>query len=319
MSAYVARRVAWGAVVLLVVTAVSFLLTFVAPGDPARAIAGMNARATDVARIRVALGLDRPPLDQLAAYYGRLLSGDLGHSFKLNVGVLDLILSRLPATIELAVAGLAFALLLGVPLGVAAARHPGGRADRLASIVSSVFISVPGFLLGLVMIYLFAFLPTQMWGVRLFTIGTTDYDPLNLHQLLLPALTLGLIASPFYVRVTRTSLLDELHHDYVRTARAKGLPERSVAWRHAFRNALVPIVSQAGLDLGFFLGGVVVIEAIFGWPGIGRQAVMAITGEDLPLLMGTVIFATLCVVVANIAVDVGQTFIDPRLSLGTRR
>jgi peptide/nickel transport system permease protein len=318
VSAYVARRLAWGIAVLVIVSALSFLLTFVAPGDPARAIAGLRASAEDVGRIRVALGLDQPPLDQLVGYFGRVLRGDLGHSFKQNTGVLDLILARLPATVELAVAGLAFALLLGVPLGVAAARRPGGRADRLATVLASIFISIPGFVLGLVMIYAFAFLPSQLWGIRLFTIGTKDFDPLNLHQLLLPALTLGLIAAPFYVRITRTGLLDELHADYIRTARAKGLSERTVVWHHAFRNALVPIVSQAGLDLGFFLGGVIVIEAIFGWPGIGRQAVMAITGEDLPLLMGTVLFATLCIVVANIVVDVGQTWLDPRVQAGQR-
>jgi len=319
MSAYVVRRLAWGLVVLVMVSGVSFLLTFIAPGDPARAIAGLRARPEDVERIRQALGLDRPPLDQLLVYLGRLATGDLGHSFKQNSGVLDLILARLPATLELAIAGLAFALLLGVPLGVAAARRPGSRTDHLATVLASAFVSVPGFVLSFVMIYLFAFLPTQLWDVHLFTIGTTDHDVLDVHQLLLPSLTLGLIAAPFYVRVTRTSMLDELHHDHIRTARAKGLSERTVIWHHAFRNALVPIVSQAGLDLGFFLGGVVVIEAVFGWPGIGRQAVAAITGEDLPLLMGTVIFATLCIVVANIAVDIGQTWLDPRIRPGTHR
>jgi ABC-type dipeptide/oligopeptide/nickel transport system permease component len=211
------------------------------------------------------------------------------------------------------VAGLAVALAMGVPLGVAGARRPGSRLDRLGLVLSSTFVSIPGFVLGLVLIYVLAVLPAHAWGLRLFPIGVIHYDALDIRQLALPALTLGLLAMPFYVRVTRTSLLDELARDYVRTARAKGLGEREVVWSHAMRNALGPVVSQAGLDLGFFLGGVVVIEVVFSWPGMGRQAVGSISGEDLPLMMGTILFATLCIVAINLVVDVIQALIDPRI------
>lgn len=310
MLAWLARRALSGIVVLAVVASVAFLLTFVAPADPARSIAGPNASAAAVERIRVALGLDRPALEQLAGWFGSLLRGDLGVSYQLGgVRVLDLILARLVPTIELAVAGLAVALAIGVPLGVLAATRPGGILDRATAILGSVLVAVPGFLLGILLLYVLAY----QW--RLFPLATTGYDPLDLRALALPAITLGLVSVPFYLRVARASMLDELGRDYVRTARAKGLHERRVTWRHAFRNALSPIVTLAGLDLGFMLGGVVVIEAVFGWPGIGSQAVRAISQEDLPVLMGTLLFGTLCIVVASLVVDLVHALIDPRVTL----
>lgn len=315
MSGWLIRRLGWAALVVFAVSFITYLITFVTPGDPARAIAGNHGGPAAAERIRVALGLDRPPLDQLLGYYGRLLQGDLGRSFKLRAPVSDVILAHLPATIELALAGLAIAVLLGVPLGVAAARRPGGRLDRAAMVLSSTLISVPGFVLGLAMIYLLAVLPAQLWDIRLFPIGTVRFEPFDPRPLALPALTLGLLAMPIYVRVTRTGMLDELGQDHVRTARAKGLTERRVAWHHAFRNMLGPLCAQAGLDLGFFLGGVVVIEAVFDWPGIGRQAAKSITSEDLPLLMGTVLFATVCIVLANVLADLLAALVDPRLQL----
>jgi peptide/nickel transport system permease protein len=313
MSAWLARRVLWALLVVFAVSVLTYLLTFVAPSDPARALAGLHSNARAVARIREALGLDLPALDQLLRYYGRLLSGDLGRSYRLNAPVADLLLAHLPATVELAVAGLALGLLLGVPLGVAGATRPGGRIDRLGLVLSSTLVSVPGFVLGLAMIYAFAVLPAQLLDIRIVPIGTPPHSTLDIRSLALPALALGLLAMPIYVRVTRTGMLDELAQDHIRTARAKGLGERRVVWRHAFRNVLGPLIAQAGVDLGAFLGGVVVIEAVFDWPGIGREAVRSITGEDLPLLMGTVLVATLCVVLANLAADLLGALVDPRL------
>ncbi len=310
MIVWLARRVVSGLVVLLAVAVVAFLLTFVAPTDPARSIAGPNASAAAVERIRASLGLDRPALEQLASWLAGLLQGDLGTSYQLGgVRVLDLILARLLPTIQLALAGVAVALAIGVPLGVRAATRPGGTLDRVTKILGSVLVAVPGFLLGILALYLLAY------QLRLFPLTTTTYDPLDLRALALPALTLGLVSMPVYLRVTRLSMLDELGEPYIRTAHAKGVHPRGVVWRHAFRNAVLPVVTLAGLDLGFMLGGVVVIESVFGWPGIGSQAVRAITQEDLPVLMGTLLFGTLCIVVASLVVDLVHVLLDPRIAL----
>jgi peptide/nickel transport system permease protein len=309
---YILRRIGWGLLVLVAVGVATFLLTYVAPGDPAQSIAGRSATAETVNQIRHALALDRPLVDQVVAYFGRVLQGDLGHSFKKDAPVLDLILARFPATLELAVAGLAIAMLIGIPLGIRSATHPRSRSDRLGTLTSSLLIAAPSFWVGYVLLYLFAFLPAVRLGITIFPIGQFRFmDP---RYLVLPALTLGFAASGYYARITRTAMLDELGLDYIRTARGKGASERRVAWRHAFRNALGPILSQAGLDLGFFLGGVVVVENVFSWPGIGRLAIDAIPNEDLPVLMGTVLFATVAIVVASLAVDVLHAVIDPRIA-----
>jgi peptide/nickel transport system permease protein len=314
MIAWLVRRAISGLLVLVVVASVAFLLTFVAPADPARSIAGPNASAAAVERVRVALGLDRPALDQLASWFGGLLRGDLGVSYQLGgVRVLDLILARLLPTIQLAIAGVAVALAIGVPLGVRAATHPGGTLDRVTGVLGSLLLAVPGFLLGILTLYVLAY----QW--RLFPLAITGYDPLDLRTLAMPALTLGLVSVPVYLRVTRLAMLDELGQAYVRTARAKGLDERRVTWRHVLRNALLPVVTLAGLDLGFMLGGVVVVESVFGWPGIGAQAVRAISQEDLPVLMGTLLFGTLCIVVASLVVDLLHVLLDPRIALESDR
>jgi peptide/nickel transport system permease protein len=310
MLVWLARRLASAIVVLVAVASVAFLLTFVAPADPARSIAGPNASAAAVERIRDALGLDRPALDQLLSWFGGLLRGDLGTSYQQGgVRVLDLILGKLVPTIVLALSGTAIAIAIGVPLGVRSATRPGGVLDRTSAVLGSLLVAVPGFLLGILLLYVLAY----QW--RLFPLAIVSYDPLDLRALALPALTLGLVSVPFYLRVARVSTLDELGRGYIRTARAKGLDERRVTWRHAFRNAMLPIVTLAGLDLGFSLGGVVIIESVFGWPGIGSQAVRAITQEDLPVLMGTLLFGTLCIVTLSLLVDLVHVLLDPRIAL----
>lgn len=316
MAAYLIRRLAWAALVLVAIGVLTFLLTYVAPGDPARAVAGRNASAEAVERIRHALELDRPVLDQLTGYFGRVLHGDFGHSFKKDADVLPYILARFPATAQLALAGLGISLLIGVPIGVRSAQRPGRWGDRAGGLVTAAFVAAPAFWVGYVLLYVFAFLPAVKLGLEIFPIG--QYKPFDLRYLALPALALGLGGAAYYARITRTAMLDELGLDYIRTARAKGASERRVAWRHAFQNAMPPILAQVGLDLGFFLGGVVVIEAVFSWPGIGKLAIDAISAEDLPMLMGTVLFATLCIVLANLVVDLVIAFVDPRVQLGGR-
>ncbi len=307
MVAVILSRLRWAVVVLLAVCVISFLLTFVVPTDPARSILGSHATPEALARVRASLGLDRPPLDQLLGYLGRLAQGDLGTSYKLGgVRVLDLILAKLPATILLAFAGVAVGLTVGCVVGVAAARRPGGVVDRGASIVSSFVVSLPTFLIALVLLDVFA---TRLGWAPL---RDTVFDPLDIRALALPAIVLGLAVMPQYLRVCRTSMREQLHQDYIRTARAKGLSERRTVWRHAMRNAMPTMVTQACLDIGFLLGGVVVVESVFGWPGIGQQAVAAITAEDIPVLMGTLLLSTLFVVLANLAADIANMLLDPR-------
>jgi peptide/nickel transport system permease protein len=311
VAGYIARRLLWAVVVMACVGLFTFLLVFVAPGDPARAIVGPNATEAGVQAIRHALGLDRPIPDQLVAYLGRVLQGDLGTSYQLNRPVLDLILERAPATFELVFAGVTLAILIGVPLGIRSAMKPGGKTDRLGIVTTSVLVAMPAFWIGYVLIYLLAFQPAIQWKLRIFPIG--QYEPWDPRYLFLPALTLALGLAAYYARLTRTALLEELHQDYVRTALAKGATDRRATLNHAFRNALPPVLTQLGLDLGLLLGGVVVIEKVFSWPGIGSLAIDSVTSEDLPVLMGTVLFATLCIVIVNLITDVAILILDPRI------
>jgi len=311
MGGYILRRLGWSLVVVAAIVAVTFFATYILPADPARMIAGIRATPQDVERIRVALGLDQPFLVQLERYVSRLFQGDFGQSYIQNRAVLPLILERFPATLQLAAAGLAVELLIGLPLGILAATRRGTRSDRLSTILSIVLVSAPSFLVGYLLLNFLAFQPQIRFGITIFPIG--GYKPFDLRYLALPAITLGFSGAAYYTRLMRTSMLDELHRDYVRTARSKGLGERAILWRHAVRNALGPVLSQIGLDLGFFLGGVVIVERVFSWPGIGKLAVDSIVTADVPLILGTVLFGTICIVAANLAVDVLQVVIDPRI------
>lgn len=313
MISYVLRRLIWGAAVLIAVAVLTFVVIYVLPGDPARGVAGVHASAQDVERIRAALGLDQPFPVQMVRYLGRLVTGDFGYSFHRRTEVLPLLLERFPATLQLALGGLGVGLLIGVPLGVVAARRRGTRVDRTAAIVTALLVSVPPFWLAYILIDLLAFRPLVAWDISIFPIG--GYEPWSPRHLALPALCLGAALSAYYARLTRTAMLDQLGSDYVRTARAKGLTDRRVTWRHAFRNAVTPLMTQVGLDVGFLLGGVVVIEQVFSWPGIGRLAVESIAQVDVPMILGTVVFATVMIVVANILTDVAVAVANPRIRI----
>jgi peptide/nickel transport system permease protein len=313
MGLYILRRLGWSLVVLFAIAVLTFFVTYILPADPARMIAGIRATPEDVERIRHSLGLDQPFPVQLGSYLSRLVQGDFGHSYIQNRDVLSLVLERFPATLQLAVAGLFIALAIGLPLGVFAATHKGSSSDRLSTVFATILVSAPSFLVGYLLLNFLAFQPEMLAHIAIFPIG--GYKPLDLRYLFLPALTLGFGAAAYYTRLTRTAMIDELSRDYVQTARAKGLGERVVLWRHTFRNAFGPVLSQVGLDFGFFLGGVVVVERIFSWPGIGKLAVDSIVTADVPLILGTVLFGTLCVVMANLAVDIVQVLIDPRIRL----
>lgn len=305
MTLYLIRRLVGAVGVIWGVATITFVLVFLMPGDAARMYAGPRAPEETVQRIRVTWGLDQPLPVQYVRYLGRAVQGDLGNSTRDGRSVLTAVIERLPATLQLALAGLLVELAIGVPLGILAALKPGSWADQLATFVTLIGVSVPQFAVGLVALYLFGFL------IPIFPLGGYG-TPLHL---VLPSLVLGIGGAAFYARVLRSSVLEVMGEDYVRTARAKGLSSRRVLTWHTLRNALLPVVTLAGLDLALLLGGVVVIEAVFGWPGIGNQAWTAIRNQDTPMIMGTVLFAAIAVVLINIVVDMLYMALDPRVRL----
>lgn len=303
MIRYLAGRFAQSCLVLFGVTLLTFFLLFILPADPARMIAGRSATIETVNRIRAELGLDRPVPLQYLQYVARLVRGDLGRSYAQKIEVRDLLLSRLAATAYLMVAGIGFELLLGIPAGVLAALRRGSSADRLIMVGAFAGVSAPQFAVGLLLLYVLAF----RWG--LFPLG--GYG--SFAHVILPAFTLGIAGGGWYARMIRSSLVDVLDQDYVRTARGKGLPRGKVVLKHALRNALLPIVSMVGLDIGTFMGGVVVVESVFGWPGIGQLAWQAIQIVDIPVIMGVVIVSALAIMAGNLLADLIYPFLDPRI------
>jgi peptide/nickel transport system permease protein len=304
MIGYLSRRLAASALILVGVTMVTFALAFLMPADPVRQIAGRNASPQTVESIRHQLGLDRPVPVQYATYLGHLAEGDLGHSYIQKTDVGQLIMSRLPATLLLMLGAIFFELAIGIPLGTfAAARR--GKADRAIMIFAFAGVSTPQFVVGLVLLYLLAYLagwfPMSGYG--------------GLSHLILPALTLGIGGGGWYARILRSSLVEVLRQDYIRTARAKGLSERTVVITHALRNALLPIVAMIGLDIGTFMGGAVVVESVYGWPGIGQLAWQAIQRIDIPIIMGVTLVAAVAIVLGNLIADLVTPLIDPRIRL----
>jgi len=302
---YLTGRLLWMLAELLGITMITFALAFLVPADPARLYAGPHATVEVIQNIRHQLGLDRPVWVQYLDYLWRLLHLDLGTSYQLHMAVLQAIWGRVPATAELALGGVFFELLIGVPIGLLAAMRPQGVVDRLGTGFALIGLSTPPFVLSYLLIFL-------LWyKLGLFQSGGTG-SPLLLY-LFLPALALGLSGAAFYARLLRTTMLDILRSDYIRVARAKGLPRWKVVLRHALPNALNALMTQLGLDIGFFLSGVLLIEVPFSWPGIGRQAWTAITTLDVPLVMGTVLFGAVAILMANIVVDIAYAFLDPRV------
>lgn len=316
MVRFLLVRVTLGLVVLWFMTLVVFVMFFVAPHNVANLIAGKQATPETVALVKHRLGLDQPVLTQYGHYLWRLLHGNLGYSFYNSSPVRSLIWSRLPVTFSLALGGAILWLLIGVSAGVLASTRPRTLADRAVTFGALFFYSMPSFLLGVIVFYLFFFrlhLAGLGWfpgnGYVAFT-----HNPFRWAQhLVLPWFTLALVTAATYARLTRGSMLDVLEEDYIRTARAKGVPERRVIYRHALRGALTPVVTQLGIDFGTLLGGVIVVENIFGLPGLGQMAVQSVLQQDLPVVIGTIIVAATFIVVANILVDVTYGLLDPRV------
>ena len=296
--------------VLFGVLLIGFLLMQVVPTDPAQVRAGPTATQDVVEAIRQELGLNQPLWKQFAIYIGRLLQGDLGVSIINNVPVTQELGNTIGPTLELMLASLVWAIPLGMFLGTVGAYYRGSLIDRAIMAVSVAGVSLPVFFLGLGLIWLFGFYyPILPFTGRMGPLWTWE----GLQGIILPAITLGGVFVGPVARMTRTSVLDELGADHVRTARAKGLSESRVVLRHTLRNALVPVVTLIGLQIGFLLGGAVVTETVFSWPGIGRLAVGAILSSALPMAQGTIIMLSLGFILVNLAVDVLYAVLDPRV------
>ena len=305
MTAYILQRlglsvfVLWGAITVVCVA------IRLAPGDPAQLMLGPSATAQEVAALRTRLGLDQPPPVQYARYLVQIARLDFGESLRLNQPALSAILERVPQTARLSALAMLVAILLSFPMGIASAIRPGTTMDRLISMVSLLGQSVPSFWLGIMLILLFA------RGLQLLPSGGAD----TWQHLVLPAITLALPLVGILTRLIRSGLLDVLQDDYVRTARAKGLTARAVMVRHALLNMLIPVVTVIGLQLGTLLGGAVIVESVFAWPGVGRLLVDAIGNRDYPLVQAAILVITASFVIINLLVDISYSYLDPRVRL----
>jgi peptide/nickel transport system permease protein len=305
MFFFLAKRLSQSILILFGVTLITFCLSFLMPADPVRMIAGRSATQATVESIRKQLGLDRPLPVQYIKYISRLVQGDLGRSYKQKTQVSELILSRLPATLLLMAGTIFFELLIGLPAGIFAATRRGKSVDNWIMAISFAGVSVPQFVLGLLLLYLFAYM------LPIFPLG--GYG--TAWHLVLPALTLGISGGGWYSRMIRSSMVDVLRQDFIRTARSKGLTERSVVLVHALRNAILPVIAMIGLDIGIFMAGAVVVESVYGWPGIGQMAWQAIQMVDIPIIMGVTLVAAVGIVLGNLLADLVMPFIDPRVYL----
>ncbi len=303
MLAVLVRRLPQAFLILLGVSLITFLLLYAMPADPARMLAGRSATTQTVANIRHELGLDQPLVWQFWNYLSGLLQGDLGRSYAQKTEVATLIWARLPATLVLMAAGIAIEVLLGLLLGVTAAVKRGGFADNLVMMTSFIGVSAPQFVVALLLLYVFA--------VTLGWFPMSGYG--TWAHVVLPATTLGVLGAGWYARIARSAMIDVLNQDYVRTARAKGLSSARVLLRHALPNALLPIIAMIGIDIGQFMGGVVVVEAVYGWPGIGQLAWQAIQQVDIPIIMGVTLVSAFAIVTGNLIADLTAPLIDPRI------
>lgn len=313
MTATIARRLLTAIPVLFGLSVVVFGMIALIPGDPATAILGSYATPENVARLNASLGLDKSLPQQYLAWMSGVVSGDFGRSYALNRPVIDIVLERFSATLLLAGASLLLATLFGLLAGIVSAVRQFGLADKAITLVVLIGISVPSFWLGLLLILFFA-VRIKLFPASGMVAIYGGGGPLDiLHHLVLPAITLALVATGVIARLTRTAMLEVLRQDYIRTARAKGLTERRVIYRHAFMAALVSVIPVIGIQAGFVLGGAVYVETVFQWPGIGAMLVNAISQRDILLVQGGVLVVAASYVLFNLLADVCQTLLDPRL------
>ncbi|GGD33304.1 ABC transporter permease [Aureimonas glaciei] len=305
MAVYLLRRLFQAVLILVGVSFVTFALLYLLPADPVRQIAGRTASPQMVENIRTQLGLDQPFLVQYGRYFMGLLQGDLGRSYLQRSEVAELIGARLPASLLLMAAAIGTELVIGVSMGLIAAVRRGSGTDQALMVASFVGVSAPQFVVGLLLLYVFAY---QLGWFPIGGYGTW-------RHLVLPALTLGIIGAGWYSRMMRSSMIDVLRQDYIRTARAKGLGGRTILIRHALPNAILPVIAMIGIDIGLFMSGIVVVEGVFGWPGIGQLAWQAIQRVDLPIIMGVTLVSAVAIVLGNLLADLLAPFVDPRIKL----
>jgi peptide/nickel transport system permease protein len=311
MGAYVLRRLGQALPVLFIASVAVWLLIYLIPGDPALALLGPDVTPEQLARARARMGLDQPWPVQYALWLGRVLEGDLGVSYLNGLPVRTMLAQRIPVTLQLTLGSLVVALLIAAPLGILSAARPRTWLDRLASGYNALAMAVPTFWLGILLVLLF--------GLYLRWLPTSGYVPVwedparALRFLVLPAVTLGAYVSAVLARFTRAALAESLGQDYVRTARAKGLGEAGVVGVHALKNALIPVVTVLGLQFGAFMGGAVITEAIFDYPGLGRMLLQAILTRDYTVVQGTILFVVSAFVVINLLTDLAYAYLDPRI------
>lgn len=302
---YIGQRILYAIPALWLIVTMVFMLAHLVPGDPVAQMLGEGARVEDLQQLRHALGLDLPLLTQYGRYMGGVLHGNLGESFRFQQPVLKVVASHYPATLELAIVALLICAAIAIPAGVLAAHRRGERTDHALGVLTLFGLSIPNFALGPILILVFSVilgcLPVSGRG--------------GILHLVLPAFTLGAALAAILTRMVRTSVIEELSADYIRTARAKGLTESAVLFRHAFRNALIPILTILGLQFGTLLAGTIVTESIFAWPGIGRLAVQAIGARDYPLLQGCILLIAVSYVIVNLLTDFVYAVVDPRVRL----
>lgn len=312
MADYILRRLLYLVPVMLLVTVLVFSLLHIAGGDPAALMLGVDATPSDIARVQRELGLDRPLYEQYLTWLGRAAQGDLGRSIQpVRYRVSDLILQGMPVTVQLALQALLLSLAIGIPLGVLAGRKRGSRLDLLALNISAWGISIPSFLLGLILIFLFSL--ALRWAPSMGYVPPLKDFISNLRYMILPTITLSTYLTAIVVRMTRSSVLEAMSQDFIITARAKGLRELLVVRRHALKVALIPVVTVVGLQFGHILGGSVVIEYIFALPGLGRLTIDAVYARDFPVVQGAVLVMSIGFVLVNLAVDLLYGYLDPRI------
>ena len=314
MHKYILKRLLMLIPVIIGVTFIVFFILNLSPGDPAAIILGDQASAEALAMKREELGLNDPLLIRYANYMVRMVQGDLGTSYKNNLNVWDQVVQRFPNTAVLAIAGILVAILIGIPTGIISAKKQYTALDSISTVAALIGVAMPNFWFGLLMVILFAlnlrWLPSQGMG--------EGFVPL-LKSLVLPALTLGTGAAAMITRMTRSSMLEVIRQDYIDTARAKGLSERTITFHHMLKNAMIPIITAIGLQFGTLLGGAMLTETVFSWPGLGRLMVDSIKSKDIPMVLGSVIFLAIMFTVVNLLVDIIYAFVDPRIKSQYKR
>ena len=314
MIRYIARRILFIIPVALLVSFMTFMIIHIIPGDPARLLLGEFATPQSLAALRQQLGLDKPLIEQFVLWLWQLFHGNLGQSIQLQQPVLDAIAQRLPITAELGICSLIFSLVIAFPLGIYSATHRNTGLDWVMNVLILLSTAIPSFVLGLVLIFVFAV------TIRIFPAGgyvPFDQDPLNnIRDLILPMVALGTGAVAGNMRQIRANMIEVLGQDYIRMARAKGMGERRINYLHALRNAVIPVLTIIGIQVGSIIAGTFVIETIYLWPGVGQLAVTSIFSKDYPVVQGIVLLSAFLYMGANLLVDISYVLLDPRIRLG---